>query len=91
LLDLFDAFDCLELLEFLPEILDLGAEALSGALGLNETISPAASVAGPILVGAIGGFASAWLFPDRLIEVRAVIPQPVFCSRLWRPAARCTS
>jgi ABC-type uncharacterized transport system permease subunit len=56
-------------------LLELIAEALSGAIGRQKQTSAAASWAiGPILVGVVAGLLSAWLFPHRLIATRVVIP-----------------
>jgi hypothetical protein len=67
------------LLEIFGDVLlqiafELAAEALGGAFGFRKRTGAVASVISPILVGAIAGFLSIWLFPHRLIAAHASIP-----------------
>jgi len=61
--------------EFVLQMLfELAAEALSAVINRGRQSSPAVSMVGLAFAGAAAGLMSVWLFPHRLIGVRAVLP-----------------
>lgn len=72
-----------ELLEFVLEIFgefvlqiifELATEALGGLISDRKERRPAVSAVVLVFGGAAAGFLSAWLFPNRLIVTRVVVP-----------------
>ena len=58
----------------LQMIFELATEALGGLINDRKQRSPAVSAIGLVFGGVAAGLLSAWLFPNRLIATRAVVP-----------------